>query len=186
MIRTLLMSFASLAIAACAAPTPAAPASTAAAPHVSVSTLRIDGDAMPLDLRVEDLRQLSPVEFEWGHGGSTHHYVAVSLEALLRRAGLDPGAMNPSAAPAEKRASWKFVVVATASDGFQAVFSAAEIYRGMGRTEAFLAFAQDGQPLDASVGPFRLVVPTDGEASRCAHNVERLTIVDLRRVVPAR
>jgi hypothetical protein len=59
------------------------------------------------------------------------------------------------------------------------VFTAAEPFRGMGRTEAFLAFAQDGRPIDDGSGPFRLVVSTDGEASHCARNVERLTIVDV-------
>ena len=40
--------------------------------------------------------------------------------------------------------------------------------------------------LDDGFGPLRLVVPTDAAGSRSVRNLERLTIVDLRRIVPAR
>src|SRR6185295_8360750 len=96
----------------------------------------------------------------------------------------DPGAMGPDIAPAAKRPGWKYAVVATATDGFQATFSVAELFRGMGPTQAYVALGADGQALDAGEGPLRLIVPTDGEASRSVRNVERLTILDLHRRVP--
>jgi hypothetical protein len=88
-----------------------------------------------------------------------------------------------AATPSAKRPGWKLAVVATASDGFQAVFSAAEVFHDMGRTPAYVVTREKGSLLDDSTGPFRLVVPTDGKGSRSVRNLERLTILDLGKLV---
>ena len=111
----------------------------------------------PRRLTLEDLERLGPVEVEWTHKGETRRYDAIPMHALLESAGVEPGAMGPDVRPTEKRTGWKLAWIATASDGFQAAFSAAEVFPGMG--------------------------PTDGEGSRCVRNLERVTILDLRRHV---
>lgn len=145
------------------------------------SRLRVDGDVTARrTLSVEDVESMGLKDVEWGGEGETSVYQAVPLEAVLRCVGVEPGEME-AAKPKEKRPGWKFAVVATATDGFQAVFSVAEIFHGMGRTEAYVATREKGNRLDDSTGPFRLIVPTDGEASRSVRNLERLTVIDLRK-----
>jgi Oxidoreductase molybdopterin binding domain len=188
MLRLPLRLFCTMAVfgASCASlkdPAPAQPVGQIG--NESAGTLHVDGDAGVRDLSIADLRALGEVEVAWTHKGNVRTFSAVPLEAVLRSFGVEPGEMASAPSTAEKRAAWKFAVVATATDGFQATFSVAEVFRGMGPTEAYVAVAEGGQPLSDESGPLRLVVPTDGEGSRSIHNLVRLTIVDLRRVVPA-
>ena len=144
------------------------------------SRLRVDGDVTARTLSVEDVESLGLKDVECSRKGETADFQAVPLEAVLRCVGVEPGEMN-AAKPVEKRPGWKLTVVATATDGFQAVFSVAEVFHDMGRTEAYVATREKGHRLDDSTGPFRLIVPTDGEGSRSVRNLERLTIIDLRK-----
>lgn len=150
----------------------------------SSDALRIDGDVTELTLSIDDLEQLDVVEVEWNHRGETRTFQAIPLESLLRSVGVEPGAMISGLPPADVRPGWKLAVIATASDGFQATFSVAELFHGMGQTEAYVALRENGQPLGDVHGPLRLIVPSDGEGSRCVHDLQRLTIVDLRHLVP--
>ena len=76
------------------------------------------------------------------------------------------------------------VSLAAARDGFQAVFSAAELTEGMGKTQVLLIWMLDGKPLPADAGPLRLVVLSDGEPSRSLFQLSRIDVVDMRRIVP--
>src|SRR5262245_1994265 len=67
------------------------------------STLEIDGDVPARTLTLEDLQQLGAAEVEWTHRGETRKYRAVPLEAVLRSAGVEPGAMGPDVPPPDKR-----------------------------------------------------------------------------------
>lgn len=148
--------------------------------------LRIDGECTRSSLSIEKLRELGAKDVRWTTEGVVREFKAVSLESILRSVGIVPGEMKESLPPSDKRAGWKFAVVATAGDDFQAVFSVAELYQDMGRTEAYVAFEEGGKPLDPSIGPLRIIVPSDREGSRSIRHLERLTLVDLRRVAPAR
>ena len=138
----------------------------------------------PGPLRLAELEAMTPATFTWVAHGQSHTAFGVPLATVLRRFGWEPGVMGKTMAPAEKRVGYKRVIVATAPDGFQAVFSAAEIAPGMGKTQAVLAWMVDGKPLPAEQGPLRLVVLTDDEPSRSIYHLQRLDIVDMRRIVP--
>lgn len=92
--------------------------------------------------------------------------------------------MSKTLPPAEKRLGYKRVVVVTAPDGFQSVFSAAELSEGMGKTQVLVVWMVDGRPLPTEQGRLRLVVPTDAERSRSLHTLRRIDVVDMRRIVP--
>lgn len=64
-----------------------------------------------------------------------------------------------------------------AADGYRVAFSLAELDPATGSTEAYIAFERDGEPLDASMGPYRLVVPTDRRGARWVRQVTRIRIV---------
>lgn len=147
--------------------------------------LVIAGDvARPGPQRVEELRAMPAQTTTWTLHGQKHTVVGVPLEQVLARAGYDKGPMTKEMAPRDKRPGYKLAVVASAPDGFQAVFSAAELTAGMGTTQVLVIWQIDGKPLPPEQGPLRLVVPSDGEPSRGLYRLARLDVVDLRKQVP--
>jgi hypothetical protein len=185
LVRLAMVLLSTSLLAACATTHTAAPAPAPSKVTPARTLLVIDGDVTAQTMSIDDLKALGATEVEWTQRGETHKLIAVPLEAVLRSAGVEAGEMGSSMAPTEKRAGWKLAVLATASDGFQATFSVAELYHEIGRTEAYVAIAENGAPLDAIKGPFRLIVTTDREGSRSVRKLERLTVLDLRRIVPA-
>jgi DMSO/TMAO reductase YedYZ molybdopterin-dependent catalytic subunit len=167
---TLTRTFAALALAfACAAsaqPTP---------PGVSLS----GSVPKPTVFAMADLEALGPVKAPWKEHDAAHEVEGVPLGKLLAQAGFAPGQMG-KVPKREKRAGWKMVLRATAADGFQAIFSCAELWDGMGPTRALLVWKIDGKPLPAKAGPFRIVVLTDREPSRSVFQVAKLEVLDLR------
>ena len=127
------------------------------------------------------LEKLGATTAKWKEHGAEHTVTGVPLDKVLASFGFEPGPMGMDVPKAEKRRGWKLAVVATAPDGFQAVFSCAELAEGMGPTRALLVWSVDGKPLAPEMGPFRLVVLTDQEPSRSVHQVSQLEVVDLRK-----
>jgi hypothetical protein len=158
---------------------PATPATPAEA------ILRVSG-ALPKtgSLALGDLAALGPVKTSWGGHGDKHEVYGVPLERVLTHFGFDPGSMAAGVSKQDKRKGWKMVVVASAADGFQAVFSAAELFESMGATRALVIWRVDGKPLPADRGPLRIAVLTDKEPSRSIYSVSKLEVVDPR--APAR
>ena len=134
-------------------------------------------------ITAEDMKQFGATDIEWGAGDSKHRYQGIALDKILTHFGFDRGPETPDTPIIDKRAGWRNVVVASAPDGYQAVFTCAEVLESMGATRAFLVWSVDGVPLAESEGPFRIIVTTDREKARCIYNVTRLDIVDMRRVV---
>jgi hypothetical protein len=128
-------------------------------------------------LGLSDLQHLSPepVDIAGKPRGR-----GVRLDRILTHFGFAPGVMGKDIPARDKRSGWKKVVRATASDGFEAVFSCAELAEGMGPTRAYVLFEIDGKPLAADSGPLKLVVPTDKEPSRSVRQLVRLEVLDLR------
>lgn len=140
----------------------------------------------PRTLRVEELKALASRTATWTLHGKAHTVVGLPLDQVIAQAGYDRGPMSKEMAPRDKRPGFKLAIVASAPDGFQAVFSTAEITAGMGKTEVLCIWEMDGKPLPPDQGPLRLVVLTDGEGSRSIHNLARLDVIDLRKTLAAR
>jgi hypothetical protein len=68
-------------------------------------------------------------------------------------------------------------IVATGSDGYQAVFSLAEVDPSFHPGEILVADTVNGATLDAKTGPFRLVVTED---KRPARSVRNLAAIELK------
>jgi hypothetical protein len=131
-------------------------------------------------MAVADLARLAPESFEMSGQGGKHRARGVRLDRILAHFGFSAGEMGKGESTRDKRAGWKKVVRATAADGFEAAFSCAEVSQQMGPTRAYVVFEVDGKPLGPDVGPLRLAVPTDKEASRSVRQLVRLEVVDLR------
>jgi hypothetical protein len=72
-------------------------------------------------------------------------------------------------------------VLASASDGYQVVFSIGELDPVLTNSDIIVADTIDGKPLPASQGVFRIVAPRDSRGARGVHLLERLEIVRLRK-----
>jgi hypothetical protein len=68
-------------------------------------------------------------------------------------------------------------IVATGSDGYQAVLALGEVDPAFHPGEVIVADAMNGKPLDAHSGPFKLVVSEDKRPARAVRN---LTTIELK------
>ncbi len=145
--------------------------------------LRLEGAGVRAgSFRVADLEAMKPVEVSWTGAKGARPVLGVPLDKLLERQGLVAGKMGDDGS--EHGRGWRRVVIASAPDGFQAVFTVAELTAHMGNTRALVAWKIDGKPLPSDRGPLRLVVLTDKIASRSVHSLSRLEVVELGKPSP--
>ncbi|KPK65933.1 MAG: hypothetical protein AMS21_03460 [Gemmatimonas sp. SG8_38_2] len=135
----------------------------------SLSVLRVSGNVKnPLSLTLADIAALPHQEVVAEVHGRSVKYRGVALGAVLQRAGVPEG-----------REIVRTVVVARATDAYEAVFSLAELTPDFVDRIALVADARDGEPLPAGEGPVRLVVPGEKEGARW---VRQLIELEVRRV----
>ena len=121
--------------------------------------------------RVEDVRQIKMAGATDKVGEQKRSYTGVLLRDVLA-----------SAKPVEKHRHdlRRSIVVATATDGYQAVFSWAELFLSPIGDGALVVFERDGAPLPESEGPLALVSLRDTQPG--PRHVKWLQKVDIRRV----
>ena len=130
-----------------------------------------------------ELEKLAPVEVTWKHHEKSYQFTGVPLETVVAQFGLTSGEKSETVSKSEKRSGYKFVIVASSPDGYQAVYSFAEIAATNGTpSKVFLVWKLDGKPLPEDMGPFRLVSTTDGEGARSVYHLSSLDIVDMRKI----
>jgi len=105
------------------------------------------------------------------HSKQPTRHRGVSLSSILSRVGTPAGESLHGKALALR-------VQVEAADGYVACFSLAELDAGVGNTDALLVFEQDGKPLAAELGTFRIVVPTDKRAARWVRQVVALKVLN--------
>jgi DMSO/TMAO reductase YedYZ molybdopterin-dependent catalytic subunit len=155
------------------------PALTGALEVSTTPSVRVDG-ALPKSgtLGPSELEKLGATTLAWTSHGQTHQVTGVRLDKVLTHFGFTPGPMGKDVPVKEKVKGYRQVLVATARDGFQAVFTCAEVTEGMGTTVALVVWQVDGKPLGPDAGPLRLVVLSDGEPARSIRQLERLHVID--------
>lgn len=123
--------------------------------------------AIPLDATT-----LSALPRETVQADSHGHALAcegVALVALLRHAGAMPETELRGTQLAR-------VVEAAARDGYRVAFSLGELDPATGGRRVFVVDRCDGKPLDADVGPLRLLVPDDLRPARSVRQLRSITI----------
>ena len=121
----------------------------------------------PLTLSVDDLRAIGKQK-EWVQLGT---YGGVRLTDLLNLAGIRQDT---------PRALRRTYVVASATDGYQAVLSWGELYNAPGGKSVLVALDRDGVPLRDGEGRFALVAQADDRFG--PRHVEWLSKIDVRQV----
>ena len=114
-------------------------------------TLVVAGDvAKPITLTPADLKALPRTRVEVKEKAKTIVYEGVLVGELLKRAGAPAGSDMRGNAVAS-------YVLASANDGYQVVFSLAELDPGFTSNDVIVADSIDGRPLFDYQGPFRIV-----------------------------
>ena len=106
--------------------------------------------------------------------GSKDEYEGVAVIELLKKAGVPTGSKLRGKALST-------CVVAKAHDGYQVVYSLAELDPGLTPGRFIVADKRNGKPLFDYQGPLRIVAGSDKEAARSIRMLEELEIVQLKK-----
>jgi hypothetical protein len=143
-----------------------------AAQTASGAALVVTGDIpTPLSLSLDDLRHMprKTLTVTNSHNGKQEAYEGVPLAELLKRAGLPQG-------ESLRGAAMTTYVIAEGSDGYRALFAAAELDSSYQDSDVIVADTLDGAPLGAREGPLKLVAPHDKRPARWVRMLHSLTI----------
>jgi hypothetical protein len=148
----------------------------ATAQGTAASTLSVAGDVRtPLSITPTELTAMARTAVEVkDEDGRTVRYEGVLVGELLKRAGATLGSdMRGNAMTT--------YVLASASDGYQVLFSLAELDPAFTGSDIIVADTVDGKPLFAYQGPFRIVSPKDARSARSLRMLQRLDVVRLTK-----
>jgi DMSO/TMAO reductase YedYZ molybdopterin-dependent catalytic subunit len=117
-------------------------------------SIKVEGEVtQSLKLYQSDLEKMKRVTVRYkGHDSITHSYTGVPVLEILNRAGVTMGKQLRGKNLA------KFLLV-TATDGYQVVFSLAELDTSFNEKEVILADKMDNKLIPSNPGPFQLIVP---------------------------
>ena len=104
-----------------------------------------------------------------GHDSITHSYTGVPLFEILNRAGVTLGKQLRGKNLA------KYLLV-SAADGYQVVFSLAELDTSFNENEIILADKMNDKPIPSDPGPFQLIVPGEKRPARSCRELVSFTI----------
>ena len=144
--------------------------------QAATATLKVTGDVRtPLSIAADDLKTMPRTQVQVkDQDGRTVTYEGVLVGELLKRAGATLGTDLRGSAVAS-------YVIASASDGYQVVFSLAELDPAFTGSEIIVADTIDGKPLFAYQGPLRIVAPKDTREARSVRMLQQLEVVRLKK-----
>jgi DMSO/TMAO reductase YedYZ molybdopterin-dependent catalytic subunit len=141
-----------------------------AVPSVSIS----GAVPQPLTLTAADLATMPRASATTMNNGIETVYEGVWLSDVLKQAGLRFGEVLRGPALAT-------YVLASASDGYQVLFSIGELDPAMTDGQFLLADKANGKALFGENGAFRLVIPKDKRGARSVRLLTKLEVVQLKK-----
>jgi DMSO/TMAO reductase YedYZ molybdopterin-dependent catalytic subunit len=147
-----------------------APSSGAAAQQLQVT----GAVKQPLTLSADDLAKMPRASVRTTSNGMETVYEGVWLHEVLKKAGV------PQGGDLRGKALTTYLL-AEAQDGYQVVFSLAELDPAFIDSEILLADTANGKPLFGAQGRFRLVVPKDKRGARSVRMLTKLEVVQVRK-----
>jgi DMSO/TMAO reductase YedYZ molybdopterin-dependent catalytic subunit len=127
-----------------------------------------------LTLTADDLAKMPRASVRTTNNGMETVYEGVWLHEILKKAGVPQGSELRGKALAG-------YVLAQAQDGYQVLFSLAELDPSFIDNEILLADTANGKALFGAQGRFRLVVPKDKPGARSIRMLTKLEVVQLRK-----
>jgi DMSO/TMAO reductase YedYZ molybdopterin-dependent catalytic subunit len=137
----------------------------------NAQTIKVSGEVTkPLQLQAADLAKMKRTTVLLkDRDGADHGYTGVPISEILDQAGVTTGKQlrgeNLS----------KYLLVKCA-DGYQVLFSLAELDSSFTDRTVILADSVEGHPLPAGKGPFRLVVPGEKKPARSSFQVMEMVV----------
>lgn len=133
--------------------------------------VKVEGEvSKKLSLSISDFEKLPHVDAVMkDRDGKNQQYSGVPVIELLKQAGVTLGK------ELKGENLTKYMLV-RASDGYEVIFSLAELDPAFTNRVIILADKKDGKALENGVGPFRLVVPDENRPARSVHEVSHLII----------
>ena len=128
----------------------------------------------PLHLTADDLAKMPRATVKVTANGLETVYEGVWLYEVLKRAGVPQGT-------ALRGKALSSYVLAEAQDGYQVLFSLAELDPSFIDNEFLLADTANGKPLFGEQGRFRLVAAKDKPGARSVRMLTKLEVVQLRK-----
>jgi DMSO/TMAO reductase YedYZ molybdopterin-dependent catalytic subunit len=128
----------------------------------------------PLTLTAADLAAMPRAKAVTDNNGIQTTYEGVWLSDILKKAGVPLG-------PGLRGAPLAGYILASASDGYQVVFSIGELDPDMTSGQYLLADTANGKPLFGENGAFRLVIPTDKRGARSVRLLTKIEVVQLKK-----
>jgi DMSO/TMAO reductase YedYZ molybdopterin-dependent catalytic subunit len=128
----------------------------------------------PLTLSADDLEKMPRASVETTSSGMETVYEGVWLSEVLKKAGVPQGGELRGKALAT-------YVLASAEDGYQVLFSLAELDPSFIDNQILLADTANGKPLFGAQGRFRLVVPKDKPGARSVRLLNKIEVVQVRK-----
>ncbi|HMH20334.1 MAG TPA: molybdopterin-dependent oxidoreductase [Puia sp.] len=124
-------------------------------------TLRVEGEvSQPLTLQSSDLAKINRIQVRaTDHDGKEHGFSGFAVADILQKAGATMGSQLRG------KNMNKYLLVRS-KDGYQTVFSLAELDSSFTDHLILLADQEDGHPLPADKGPFRIIVPGEKKHAR--------------------
>ena len=124
----------------------------------------------PYTLTLADLAKMPRVKVSRKDSDSTNYeYSGVLLSTVLAKGGATLGK------DLRRENLTKYVII-EAIDGYQVVFSLAELDADFTDEKIILADTVDNEPLLSTEGPFRIIVEHDKRAARCIKQVTSIKI----------
>ena len=124
-------------------------------------------------LERSDIESLPHVKVTTHGSEMSATFEGVALKSVLEKAGVEFG----HSMRGKRLASCLQV---EAADGYRAVIALPEIDPDFTDKQIVLAFLQDGKPLDAKAGPYRIVIPDEKRMARWVRQVTKLKIVEVQ------
>lgn len=133
--------------------------------------INVTGEVItPLTISPNDFKMYSQVNLKHkDKEGKEHTYSGVVVADILQKAGVTLGENL-------KGKNLTKFVLATAADGYQVVFSLAELDKAYTDKLVILANRVDGKPLTATEGPYRIIVQDEKKPARLIRQVITLHI----------
>jgi DMSO/TMAO reductase YedYZ molybdopterin-dependent catalytic subunit len=128
----------------------------------------------PLTLTADDLAKMPRASVRTTNNGMETVYEGVWLHEVLKKAGVPQGNELRGKALAS-------YVLAEAQDGYQVLFSLAEVDPAFIDNEILLADTANGKPLFGAQGRFRLVAARDKPGARSVRMLTKLEVVQVRK-----
>jgi len=135
------------------------------------ASVKISGElAKPFVLTLADLSKMPRIDvMRKDRDNKEHQYSGVLLSSLLTQGGATMGK------DLRGENLTKYVMV-EASDGYQIIFSLAELDPEFSDQKIILADTIDKNPLPVADGPFRIIVQNDKKPARCIKQVTNIKI----------